>query len=302
MELYASGFNAWGQLRFQDQKGRAEPDDLHEFACVLTDDAIDQTRPSLSNTAVIVDGKVRTAGFLPTAHRLLCREDFLSKHTIAESSNGTVVVLDPTGTIRQYKSLNGFLNQDQCQTFSQLPPCQQLVAYETGFAALTRTGDVYTLGDERYSACLGRETSPASPADEPGLVTALKDLPTGPISKISAGGYVLAAVTTGNDLYIWGGHPGRKTVPADISDEPTPVDIEENDIADVAVGESHIIVLTTNGDVFVIGENGNGQLGLPSKLEESWRRVPLDLKDGRRVVGVQAGTRNSFLLVHKEST
>lgn len=176
------------------------------------------------------------------------------------------------------------------------------MAYETGFAALTRTGDVYTLGDERYSACLGRETSPASPADEPGLVTALKDLPTGPISKISAGGYVLAAVTTGNDLYIWGGHPGRKTVPADISDEPTPVDIEENDIADVAVGESHIIVLTTNGDVFVIGENGNGQLGLPSKLEESWRRVPLDLKDGRRVVGVQAGTRNSFLLVHKEST
>lgn len=176
------------------------------------------------------------------------------------------------------------------------------MAYETGFAALTRTGDVYTLGDERYSACLGRETSPASPADEPGLVTALKDLPTGPISKISAGGYVLAAVTTGNDLYIWGGHPGRKTVPADISDEPTPVDIEENDIADVAVGESHIIVLTTNGDVFVIGENGNGQLGLPSKLEESWRRVPLDLKDGRRVVGVQAGTRTSFLLVHKEST
>lgn len=176
------------------------------------------------------------------------------------------------------------------------------MAYETGFAALTRTGDVYTLGDERYSACLGRETSPASPADEPGLVTALKDLPTGPISKIAAGGYVLAAVTTGNDLYIWGGHPGRKTVPADISDDPTPVDIEENDIADVAVGESHIIVLTTHGDVFVIGENGNGQLGLLSKLEESWHRVPLDLKDGRRVVGVQAGIRNSFLLVHKEST
>lgn len=175
------------------------------------------------------------------------------------------------------------------------------MAYEAGFAALTRTGDVYTLGDERYSACLGREVSSASPADELGLVTALQDLPTGPISKIAAGGYMLAALTTGNDLYIWGGHPGRKTVPEDISDEPTPVDIEENDIADVAVGETHIIVLTTNGEVFVIGENGNGQLGLPSKSEDSWTRVSPGLRDGRRVVGVQAGARNSFLLVHKGS-
>lgn len=204
--------------------------------------------------------------------------------------------------MRRYQSLDGFLSKDQSQTFPQLPPCQQLVAYETGFAALTHTGDVYTLGDERYSACLGREVSPSSPADEPGLVTALQDLPTGPISKIAAGGYMLAALTTGNDLYLWGGHPGRKTVPADITDEPTPVDIEENDIADVAVGETHIIVLTTSGDVFVIGENGNGQLGLPSKSEESWVRVPLDLKDGRRVVGVESGARNSFLLVHKGST
>lgn len=221
---------------------------------------------------------------------------------LAEASNGSVAVLDQSGSVRRYQSLDGFLSQDEYQTFPRLPPCQQLVAYETGFAALTRTGGVYTLGDERYSACLGREVSPASPADKPGLVTALQDLPTGSISKIAAGGYMLAALTTGNDLYIWGGHPGRKPVPADIDEEPTPVDIEENDIADVAVGETHIIVLTTNGDVFVIGENGNGQLGLSSKSEESWSRVSLGPKGGRRVVGVQAGPTNSFLLVHKRST
>lgn len=113
---------------------------------------------------------------------------------------------------------------------------------------------------------------------------------------------MLAARTAGNDLYLWGGHPGRKNIPADVTDEPTPVDIEENDIADVAVGETHIIVLTMDGEVFVIGENGNGQLGLPGKIQESWSRVRLDLKGGRRVVGVQAGARNSFLLVHKGAT
>ncbi|KAK7740180.1 hypothetical protein SLS63_001380 [Diaporthe eres] len=290
MELYASGFNAWGQLQFQATESHAEPDDLHDFTCVLTGDVIDRPRTSLSYTTVVVNGKMRTAGHLPTAHRQLWDEESLPKF------------LDQSGSVRRYQSLDGFLSQHECQTFPRLPPCQQLVAYETGFAALTRAGDVYTLGDERYSACLGREVSPARPADEPGLVTALQDLPTGPISKIAAAGYMLAALTTGSDLYIWGGHPGRKPVPADIDEEPTPVDIEENDIADVAVGETHVIVLTTNGDVFVIGENGNGQLGLSSKSEESWARVPLGLKDGRRVVGVQAGARNSFLLIHKGST
>jgi hypothetical protein len=48
MELYASGFNAWGQLRFQASETNDDPDDLHEFTCVLTGEAIDQPRLSLS--------------------------------------------------------------------------------------------------------------------------------------------------------------------------------------------------------------------------------------------------------------
>lgn len=44
-------------------------------------------------------------------------------------------------------------------TFSGFRDLTQLVAYETGFAALTSTGQVWTWGDERYTACLGRESS-----------------------------------------------------------------------------------------------------------------------------------------------
>jgi alpha-tubulin suppressor-like RCC1 family protein len=33
----------------------------------------------------------------------------------------------------------------------------QLVAYETGFVALSRDGKVWTWGDERYASTLGRE-------------------------------------------------------------------------------------------------------------------------------------------------
>lgn len=136
-----------------------------------------------------------------------------------------------------------------------------------------------------------------NPADKPGLVTALESLPTGPISKIAAGGYMLAALTAGNDLYLWGGRPGRKTIPADVADEPEPFVIDEQDIADVAVGESHLIVLTTEGRVFVVGENKNGQLGLPVDSADSWSPVELGLQDNRTVVGVAAGPRSSFIIV-----
>lgn len=184
------------------------------------------------------------------------------------------------------------------QTFPDLPPCTQLVAYATGFAALTTSGAVYTWGDERYGACLGRDISAdASPAEKPGLVTALQDLPTGPIAKIAAGGYMLAALTAGDDLYLWGGHPGRKAVLADVTDEPSPVVLgEELDVADVAVGEAHLIALTTDSKVYVVGDNGNGQLGLPVDSADSWAQVELNLGEGR-AFSVAAGPRNSFIVV-----
>lgn len=185
------------------------------------------------------------------------------------------------------------------QKYPHLPPCKQLVAYETGFMALTAGRQVFTWGDERYGACLGRDPSEGSPAEEPGLVHALQDLPTGPITKVAAGGFVLAALTEGNDLYVWGGHPGRKTLPADLSDEPAPVDIGDQDIADVAVGESHILILTVSGRVFVIGTNSNGQLGSSEGSVESWTHVGLNLPVGAKAVQVVAGPRNSFIVIER---
>ncbi|KAK5661480.1 hypothetical protein OQA88_11384 [Cercophora sp. LCS_1] len=181
---------------------------------------------------------------------------------------------------------------------------KQLVAYDAGFAALTADGEVYAWGDERYAACLGRDlTDGVDPASSPGLVTDLLDLPTGPIVKLSAGGYVLAALTAGKDLYVWG-HAGRAAVAGlsglDVTDVPTPVLIEEHDIADMAVGEAHLIVLTMTGEVYVIGSNGNGQLGLglDVKEAESWTKVSIaGREEGNMIMGVAAGPRNSFLTV-----
>lgn len=50
MELYASGFNAWGQLTFENPGPHDEPEDLHQFARVLTGNVIEHLRASLSHT------------------------------------------------------------------------------------------------------------------------------------------------------------------------------------------------------------------------------------------------------------
>jgi regulator of chromosome condensation len=130
----------------------------------------------------------------------------------------------------------------------------------------------------------------------PGIVEDLEDLPTGKIRKIAAGGYVLLALTEGNDLYGWGGHPGRPALVEGISGIPSPIMVEEKDILDCGVGESHIIVLTTDKDVYVAGKNNNGQLGIEANEAPSWTKAELLSARQQDIVAVETGPRSSFVL------
>lgn len=76
-----------------------------------------------------------------------------------------------------------------------------------------------------------------------------------------------------------------------------PVDLEGQDVMDVAVGTNHILALTTEGKLYVVGENGNGQLGVDSKELTDWKEVVLPFKDGQRIVGVHTGYKNSLVVV-----
>lgn len=86
---------------------------------------------------------------------------------------------------------------------------------------------------------------------------------------------------------------------------------EVDGIVDVAMGTDHMIALTDQGEVYVIGENMCGQLGLGEEIEyvDKWEKVPLCLDDGgggsgkkkKRVVkSVQAGPWASFFIVGEE--
>lgn len=223
--------------------------------------------------------------------------------------------------LRQYQTMEDLVEEGEFSCFPDFPSVVQVVAYSVGFAVLTTDGAVWTWGDSRYPECLGRALL-LSPAHVPGRVTLLDDLPTGPIVKLAAGGYVFAALTKGHDLYCWGGYPGQQSVVLeDLVGEPAPVivsvaanalgtdDVEEAEIVDVGVGERHMIVLTANSEVCVIGSNANGQLGLGREWEtadrsdvlRTWKKVD-GLSSGRngRVIGVYAGLRTSFAVVTEE--
>jgi hypothetical protein len=49
MELYATGFNAWNNVRFHNSD-HAEPDDIFHFTCVLRDENISGLKSFLSYT------------------------------------------------------------------------------------------------------------------------------------------------------------------------------------------------------------------------------------------------------------
>lgn len=75
--------------------------------------------------------------------------------------------LEQYPSFKDMKSMGGMLLNDDDDDAKQIfrlgsiaRPVRQLLAYETGFVALTADGKVYTWGDERYSLCLGRLAGP----------------------------------------------------------------------------------------------------------------------------------------------
>jgi hypothetical protein len=61
-------------------------------------------------------------------------------------------------TIKQYPSIQAYQKGDG-ENLGQLKETSQIVANQTAFTALSRAGTVWTWGDVRYEACLGREVS-----------------------------------------------------------------------------------------------------------------------------------------------
>lgn len=164
---------------------------------------------------------------------------------------------------------------------------KQLIASTAGFLKLMESGEVYSWGDPRYQS-LGRAITGdgATPADRPGIIEAVGGLK---IDKIATGGWMSAALSKDRALYLWGASklPGSEHAIKCLSQadpgEPLLVIIPDDkgqplDILDVGIGVGHIAVLAADSDsrqIYVCGNNGNGQLGIGSEEQflDDWTKV-----------------------------
>jgi len=183
---------------------------------------------------------------------------------------------------------------------------QQLVANATAFICLMDAGGVYTWGDARFRN-LGRRSTALGdehvvPAAEPGIVEALGGIK---ITKISAGGWVMGALSEDGAAYIWGARtPGTEksirpltTVEGDgvvLVEIQEPADSDPFDVVDLTIGNGHAVVLCEGGKVFGIGENRYGQLGCGTRQDfyESWVKV---IRNG--ALSAEAGPKCTFVRV-----
>ncbi len=224
--------------------------------------------------------------------------------------------LDPFPVILEFPSFQALLDWNPHApnpSFTKLPlppyltsSISTLVSNFTNFTLLAASGDVYTWGDPRHSS-LGRIPTPSSSATSPHLVDFLGGIR---IRKIASGRWITAALSYDNDLYLWGGRPGEKYRIKSLPDlsrreddeaEVKLVDIDGGvDVADVGVGDGHVVALCGDGRVFAVGRGENGQLGIGMReFEEDWMEVRLRLEDGKRVTEVSCGAWSSFLMVEE---
>ncbi|KAG4254390.1 hypothetical protein FPRO04_07769 [Fusarium proliferatum] len=279
MDLYATGFNAWNQLTFDTSPVDEEPDDVFAFTKVLAAESVGRIASQLSYTvgsAISGDGKVLTA-----------QESDCSplNHAIA-----------------RYPSLAAWKANKSTDSWPCKAAVRQITAYDAGFIILLEDQTVLSCGDPRFRDCLGREVDESRPANEPGVIQDLSDLGE-PIKKIAAAGYTAAALTESGGLYLWGmappGSQSRHNVFQDISELPNYFEVDgDKDVQDIGLGESHAIALTTDGCIYIIGDNTNGQVGHGKDAQDpisSWSKIDFTPPEGWAIIAVEAGPRSSFI-------
>jgi hypothetical protein len=185
---------------------------------------------------------------------------------------------------------------------------KQLLANGANFILLMEDGEVYTWGDPRFRTLARPIAGPeAVPADKPGVMDALGGLKIASIQCGPGVGWLASALSEDGALYLWGTPmPGEDGAISCLTDAgPGEValaeiiperDAEPLDIISAAVGRNHVSVVTNGGHLFVVGDNGNGQLGLGRERHflGDWTRVP-SLRGIRQVV---AGPKATFAISH----
>ena len=176
-------------------------------------------------------------------------------------------------------------------------PIKSVVCGATDTALVLEDGGVYVAGQNKSGQLGVGHTRPVEQLTS--LSTEKNNLP--PIEKIALGQKFGAAITKEGDLYSFGsggsvisgmgylGHGNAESCP-----EPKLVEslVEDGCLAkDVVLGESHMTVLTTEGEVLTTGASSYGRLGNGESGTDQLYLEPVEiLREATQIAGGKAFT------------
>jgi alpha-tubulin suppressor-like RCC1 family protein len=143
----------------------------------------------------------------------------------------------------------------------------------TSAAASTTTGQIYAFGENsagQLASTIGNGSDAPNPVPAPAPLPA----GAGPVVSSTAGEQFSLALTSRGQLYSFGsnrfGQLGVAAGSGTANANPVPRQVilpgASGEVAGLAAGASHSLVLTSAGQLFTFGENRSGQLGRAERL------------------------------------
>jgi alpha-tubulin suppressor-like RCC1 family protein/uncharacterized protein YecT (DUF1311 family) len=242
-QLYAFGFNEYGQLGSSADSGTNNPDPTPTLVGLpgaigpVTQVAAGEDH----SLAVTASGQLYAFGF--NYYGQLGR----STNTSSGDPNPTPTVVTLAG---------------------EIGPVTRVAAGGNHSLAVTASGQLYAFGYNGYGG-LGSATNSGTGTPTPTPTPVSLPGEIGPVTQIAAGGAHSLAVTASGQLYAFGlngtGELGSVTNIGTSNPNPTPTLVtlpgEIGPVTQVAAGGNHSLAVTATGQLYAFGLNGTGELG-----------------------------------------
>ncbi len=127
-----------------------------------------------------------------------------------------------------------------------------------------------------------------------------KDISTREMKKIAAGYYSSFFIAPDGSVYAAGSNMyGQLGLSNTIGNQSSPIKMQlpaGTEAVGVAAGNNHTLVLDSDGNVYGVGKNNDGELGIGSTSELEETPVKMQLPTGSKIVRIAAGHYHSLLL------